>query len=134
MPINVVAIEDDRRYRTSLEALFDHAPDFHLAGSYGSATDALNAVRNARPGYPVPGWDLVLMDLELPRLHGIEATRRVKALLPGTRVIVLTVFEASKTVLEAICAGADGYLIKRTPPEQVLEELRSVAQIGRAHV
>ncbi|HEY6853049.1 MAG TPA: response regulator transcription factor, partial [Gemmatimonadales bacterium] len=71
-------------------------------------------------------WDLVLMDLELPGMSGIEATRRVKALSPRTAVVVLTVFEEPATVLEAICAGADGYLLKRTPPERLLAELRSI--------
>lgn len=124
--IRVVAIEDDSRYRASLEALLEHSPGFTLAGSFASPVAALAFVEESPP----PPWDLVLMDLELPGISGIEATRRLKAVLPGVPVVVLTVFEEPRTVLEAICAGADGYLAKRTPPEHLLGELRAVVQGG----
>jgi len=121
--IRIAAVEDNNRYRESLETLLAHAPGFSLAATFGAAPPALTALAAA-----AAPWDLVLMDLELPAMSGIEATRRVKALSPRTAVVVLTVFEEPATVLEAICAGADGYLLKRTPPERLLAELRSIVE------
>ena len=118
--IRVAAVEDNGRYREGLTTLLAHAPGFSLGGTYSSAPPALAALAAGSR------WDLVLMDLELPGVNGIEATRRIKATAPGIAVVVLTVFEEPNTVLEAICAGADGYLLKRTPPEQLLAELRAI--------
>lgn len=127
-PVNVVVIEDDSRYRASLETLFRHAPGYRLLACHGSATEAVRAAEAADDRDPA--WDLVLADIDLPGMNGIEATRRIKRLLPRTRVVVLTVFEEPATILEAICAGADGYLLKRTPPGELLEALESVAAGG----
>jgi len=126
-PVNVVIIEDDSRYRASLETLFRHAPGYRVLGCHGSATEAVRAAEAVDGG---PSWDLVLADIDLPGMNGIEATRRIKKLMPRTRVVVLTVFEEPATILEAICAGADGYLLKRTPPGELLEALESVAAGG----
>lgn len=127
MTIRVATIEDDARYRASLEALLRLSPGMELAGSFGSPAQALTALD--RDGDRAD-WDVLLMDLELPGMSGIEATRRIKALLPGTSIVVLTVFEEPATVLEAICAGADGYLTKATPPEELLAQVRSVVGGG----
>ncbi len=130
MTIDVIAVEDDRRFRAGLETLFAHAPGFRLAASFGSAEAALEAVRLARLRGREPDWELALMDLQLPGIGGIEATRRLKRLLPGITIVVLTVFEEPRTVLEAIRAGADGYLLKQTPPAELLAELRAVRAGG----
>lgn len=127
--LRVAVIEDDSRYRQSLEALFSHSAGFSLAASFGSAEGALRAAeQDAHRGGP--GWDLALMDLQLPGMGGIEATRRLKALLPHVSVIVFTVFEEPATMLEAICAGADGYLLKKAPAGEILGQLRAVAAGG----
>jgi DNA-binding NarL/FixJ family response regulator len=126
VPIQVVSVEDDARYRASLVALLRGAPGFALAASFDSADAALDHLELIRRRSEVPAWNLVLMDLGLPGLGGVEATRRIKQQLPDVVVIALTVFETPATVLEAICAGADGYLLKRTPPDQLLEQLRLV--------
>jgi DNA-binding NarL/FixJ family response regulator len=123
-------VEDDSRYRAGLEALLEHSADFELVDSFPSADAALTALRERETGGRVPGWDLVLMDLDLPGTDGIAATRVVKSLTPAVTVVVLTVFEASHTVLQAICAGADGYLAKRAQPAEILEELRAVMAGG----
>jgi DNA-binding NarL/FixJ family response regulator len=125
-----VTIEDDARYRASLEGLFHLTPDFTVVKSFDSATAALERVETELQRHAPPHWDVVLMDLQLPGMSGVEGTRRLKRLLPGTPVVVLTVFEESATVLEAICAGADGYLLKRTQPEELLEQIRSVVAGG----
>jgi DNA-binding NarL/FixJ family response regulator len=132
MTIRVAAVEDDRRYRAGLEALFAHAGDFRLVESFDSGERLLERVDewSRRRGAEPPPWDLVLMDLELPGADGIACTAALKARLPDIRVVVNTVFEDAPVVLEAICAGADGYLAKRTAPEQILNELRVVMAGG----
>lgn len=127
-PVRVVTVEDDPRYRASLETLLRHAPEFEVVGAFGSPHEALTAMRSwAARGEP-PG--LVLMDLELPGMTGIECTRRTKELFPEAAVVVLTVFEDRARLVEAIIAGADGYLLKRTPAVRLLEQLRSVMAGG----
>lgn len=126
----LVAIEDDERYRAGLAALLERSDEFHLARIFSSPALALSELEAAVGRRQAPRWDLVLMDLGLPGLSGIECTRRVKALLPGTRVVVLTVFEERSTILEAICAGADGYLLKRASADQLLTQLRTVLAGG----
>jgi DNA-binding NarL/FixJ family response regulator len=130
MSLAVALVEDDPRFRSSLETLFESEPGFRLGGSFGAADVALAEVeaRIARGERPL--WDVVLMDLELPRMTGIEATRRMKSTLPELRVVVFTVFEEPATILEAICAGADGYLLKRTPARELLSQLRAIVSGG----
>jgi DNA-binding NarL/FixJ family response regulator len=77
-----------------------------------------------------PTWDLVVMDIDLPDMSGIEATRHLKAAAPGVSVVNLTVFDEPATILQAICAGADGYLLKSTPAEELIEQLLGVTQGG----
>lgn len=132
-PLNVVIVEDDARYRESLSFLLALDPRFRLRATHGSALTAIDAIDAGDASDPPgtrPAWDLVLMDLDLPGLNGIEATRRVKKRLPAVLVVVLTVFEEPARILEAICAGADGYLLKRTPPRELLEQLGVVADGG----
>ena len=127
MTIRVASIEDDGRYRTSLDALLRLSPGIELAGSFATPAAALEVLETTGSS---TGWDVVLMDLELPGISGIEATRRIKRILPGTPVVVLTVFEDPPVILEAICAGADGYLTKDTTPGELLSQIRSVADGG----
>jgi DNA-binding NarL/FixJ family response regulator len=130
MTIRLVAVEDDRRYRASLETLFAHAAGFRLVETFPTGDAALARVEDwRRRGEPAP-WDLVLMDLELPGTNGISCTQTLKAKAPNLTVVVVTVLEDANAVLQAICAGADGYLTKRTPPAEMLAELRSVMAGG----
>jgi DNA-binding NarL/FixJ family response regulator len=128
--IRVLAVEDDARYRASLEVLLRHTEDFALAGSYATPAAVLAALEPGEDPDGPPACDLVLMDLEMPGMSGVECTRRVKALLPDVAVVVLTVFEDRDTIVEAISAGADGYLLKRTPASQLLQQLRDVMAGG----
>ena len=130
MDLKVAVIEDNPTYRHSLEALFAHAPGFMLVGSYGSADAALDeAEKTARWGGE-PQWNLLLMDLELPGTGGIEATRRLKKHSPNVAVVILTVFEEPATIVEAISAGADGYLLKKSSAKELLAQLRAIASGG----
>lgn len=145
MPIRVVTVEDDPQYRSSLELLFHHADDFDLVDSFGSPAAALarldGQVAAARQAHSAISsepagdgaaspWDLVLMDVDLPGMDGIACTRRIKQMLPAAAVVVLTVFEERSVIIEAICAGADGYLLKRTPAAELLTQLRAISAGG----
>jgi len=131
MNIRLAVIEDDPRYRRSLDQLFRHTPGFELQGSFSSPLPALEKIEDlARTGDPAPPWDLVLTDLEMPHMGGVEAIRRIKTSLPGVKVVVLTVFEEPATILQAICAGADGYLLKSARVPELLAGLRTVCDGG----
>lgn len=131
MTTRVVLVEDDLRYRESFALLLTRGEGFTVAGSFATADAALAALEQAETqGVELP-WDLVIMDLQLPgQYDGVRATRRIKERLPATSVVVLTVFEEPRKVLEAICAGADGYLAKSTPPAELLSLLRSIVAGG----
>lgn len=130
MPIRVALIEDDARYRGSLEQLLRQAPEFAHVRSYPLAVSAVReAEAAARDGAPLP-WDLVVVDLEMPRMNGIEAARRLKAAFPDLKVVVLTVFEHPATILQAICAGADGYMLKKSRARELVDGFRAVAEGG----
>jgi len=122
--VRIAIIEDDPRYRESLARVFEAARGFALAGTFGAAEPALEAAGRGAE------WDLVVMDIGLPGMGGIEATRRLKRARPALAVVMLTVFEDPPTILEAICAGADGYTLKKTPAPELLELLSSVAEGG----
>ncbi|HSB12189.1 MAG TPA: response regulator transcription factor [Blastocatellia bacterium] len=130
MDLNVAIIEDDPRYRSSLETLFKHAPGFALGASFGSARRALDEVDRLTESGLRPAWKIVLMDLQLPGISGIEATRILKVQLPELFIVVLTVFENPATIVEAIMAGADGYLLKKTPAAELLSQLRMIISDG----
>jgi DNA-binding NarL/FixJ family response regulator len=124
-PIDVVVIEDDPLYRESLVTLLTHTPAFRFTGAWDSAVTALESLEAA-----TSPPRLVLMDMDLPGMRGSEATRRLKLRWPEILVIVLTVFEEPAPILEAICAGADGYLLKRSTPAELLEQFRIVVEGG----
>ncbi len=127
-PTRVALVEDDHRYRASLEALLQHASGFTHAASFGSARALFRELALLERG--TPPWDLVLMDLELPEIDGIEATARLKARFSSLPVIVLTAFEEPATILRAICAGADAYLLKKASAGELLRHLDVVRKGG----
>jgi DNA-binding NarL/FixJ family response regulator len=127
---NIVIIEDNPHYRHGLETLFSHASGFRLVRVFGSAQAALDELeKTLRSGHQVD-WHLVLMDLELPGIGGIDAIRKLKDKVPSVSVVVLTVFEEPATILEAITAGADGYLLKRTSAPELLAQLETIGAGG----
>lgn len=117
--IAVAIVEDQPRTRRGLAALIEGSAGFRMAGAFGSMEDALSAL-SAEPA------DVVLADIGLPRMSGIEGVRRLKALRPDARIVMLTVYDDNDHVFEAICAGASGYLLKDTPPERLLEAIREL--------
>ena len=122
MSIRVAIAEDNRRYRTGLETVLGLSPGFDLVGSFASATAMLKAVQES-PAVAA-GWDVVIMDIEMPGITGIEATRKLKEWRSDVKIVMVTVFEEPATILDAICAGADGYVLKKTPAPELLEQLK----------
>ncbi|HNQ90358.1 MAG TPA: response regulator transcription factor [Verrucomicrobiota bacterium] len=123
MVISVAIVEDDASVRVHLARLIEEAPGFRCAGVYPSAEDALHQIPQNPP-------DVVLMDLNLPGVSGIECVRRLKRDVPRVLILVLTVYEDSDKVFAALRAGAGGYLLKRTPSDQLLAAIQDLHQGG----
>jgi DNA-binding NarL/FixJ family response regulator len=121
--ITVVVIEDHPRIREGLGILIDGTEGYRCADTFSTMEDAL-----ARLG--ADGPDVALVDIGLPGMSGIEGIRRLKERYPGTAVLVLTVYEDDRRIFDAMCAGAAGYLLKKTPPARLLESVREVLDGG----
>jgi len=126
--MRVAIVEDDGPYRGAIASLFELAGGFGPTTQFPRADDALEVARASLPGKPP--WDLVMMDIEMPGTDGIAATAAMKGLLPSIPIVMLTAFEDPERILAAIQAGADGYLLKRSEPSDILEEVRSIAAGG----
>lgn len=123
MAIAVSIVEDDTGLRESICRFIQGAPGFQCLGAYASAEEALTEV----PGRPPA---VVLMDINLPKMSGIECVRHLKEKLPDLQIIMLTVYENSDRIFEALAAGASGYLVKNTPPAKLLEAIEDIAKGG----
>ena len=110
--INISLVEDSEKLRRGLAALLADAPDLHCLSAYTSAEEALERL-------PVELPDIVLMDIRLPGMSGIECVAHLAALLPATRFLMLTAYEDSDDIFQSLAAGAHGYLLKSTAPEQL---------------
>jgi DNA-binding NarL/FixJ family response regulator len=122
----VAVVEDNPAYRESLGMLIGHSEGLSLEDVYGSAEALLHRAREAWSAGETTPWGLVLMDIELPGKSGIEATRELHDLDPELPVVMLTVFEDPRVILEAISAGASGYVLKKATARELLEHLRAV--------
>src|SRR5262245_1115941 len=123
-PIRVVIIEDLRDVREGLKLLINGSSGFHCAGGYRSVEDALAAIDKSEPP------DVILTDLGLPDISGIEGIRLFRERLPDVVILALTIHENNDKIFNALCAGATGYLLKNTPPARLLEALREAASGG----
>jgi DNA-binding NarL/FixJ family response regulator len=128
--IRAAIVDDSHEFRESLATFLKHAPGFEPAEIHASAADLLRAAETASRKGQAPGWDLVLMDIEMPQMDGIEATRRLRALCPEIPVVMLTVFEDPKTIVRAISAGANGYVLKKSSARELASQLRSILEGG----
>jgi DNA-binding NarL/FixJ family response regulator len=119
--VRVVVVEDHPIFRNGLVQCLDGEGDFHVVGQWDTGLIDLAAVARLAP-------DLVLMDVELPGRSGIEATRDLRARLPEVRVVMLTAFADAELLFDAVQAGASGYLLKHTPPLELVATLRRIMQ------
>jgi DNA-binding NarL/FixJ family response regulator len=125
-PIRVLLVDDHALFRKGVADLLSSEPDFELVGE---AADGVQAVEMARELMP----DLILMDISMPGIDGLEATRRIKAEMPYVRIVVLTVSESDQSLFEAIKSGAQGYLLKSVQPQALLDTLSGVVR-GEASI
>ena len=123
MPISVSIVEDNDKLRGTLAKVIGRAEGFRFATDYGSAEDALADLPKVKP-------DVVLMDINLPGMNGVECVRKLKAVLPQTQVMMLTVYEDTENIFKALAAGANGYMLKRTPTKELIEAIREVQRGG----
>jgi DNA-binding NarL/FixJ family response regulator len=121
--IRVSIVEDDARVRVSFCRLVDQAPGFSCVSQHSSAEAALDALAAVRP-------HVILMDINLPGMSGVECIHAVKTLLPDVQIVMLTVYEDTDLIFGALSAGATGYLLKRTPPDELLRGIRDVHRGG----
>lgn len=103
--IRILLFEDNKKYQESLKLYFEDSEQFFLAAIYGHATDALKRIEEHNP-------DVVLMDIEMPGISGLEALQQIKAREPQVKILMQTIFDDSHRIFVALCAGASGYVIK----------------------
>ena len=123
MPISVSIVEDNEQLRATLARVIGRAEGFRCVSHYGTAEAALAALPKDKP-------DVVLMDINLPGMNGVECVRQLKVLLPATQSVMLTVYEDTDNIFAALAAGACGYLLKRTKSAELLEAIREVHRGG----
>jgi DNA-binding NarL/FixJ family response regulator len=119
----VALVEDQRDIREGLSLLINGTAGYLCTGSYRSMEEALPAIASRLP-------DIVLVDLGLPGISGVDGIRRLKELHPSLVLLVLTVYDNDERIFEALCAGASGYLLKKTPPARLLESIEEALAGG----
>ncbi|MGC8654597.1 MAG: response regulator transcription factor [Candidatus Kryptoniota bacterium] len=121
--IRVVIVDDLPEIRNGLAALIGGSPGFKCVGVFENGFDALEGVRSLLP-------DVVLMDIDMPKMNGIECTRRLKEEVPDLPVMMLTVFEDDDKIFQSILAGAKAYILKKSPPAKLLEAIHDLQNGG----
>lgn len=121
--IKVGIVEDNRTLREGFETLINHSPDLQCVCTCMTVAEALQEIPRAKP-------DVVLMDIQLPDGTGIDCTAKIKEKLPAVHIVVVTVYEDSVRIFQALQAGACGYLLKRAAPERIIEAIREAQEGG----
>jgi DNA-binding NarL/FixJ family response regulator len=123
MPTNVSIVEDNEQLRGTLARLIDREEGFRCLSQYPTAEEAIESLPKEKP-------DVVLMDINLPGMNGVECVRRLKQIVPETQIVMLTAYEDTENIFNALAAGANGYLLKRAPRAELLDALREVCRGG----
>jgi DNA-binding NarL/FixJ family response regulator len=123
MTIQAALVEDQTQTRQGLTALIDGTPGYRCAGAWRTCEEMLVRLPEVRP-------DVLLLDIVLPGMSGIEGARRAREIFSDLPVLMLTVHEDNDLIVEALCAGASGYLVKKTPPARLLEAIREAHEGG----
>ena len=121
--LRVVVVEDNAPIREGLKILIDGTEGYSCISTFSDCETMLKNIVKLNP-------DVLLMDLGLPGMGGVEGIKKVKALLPELTILVLTVYEENDLVFDALCAGASGYLVKKTPPSKLLEAIKEAHEGG----
>jgi DNA-binding NarL/FixJ family response regulator len=123
MTIRVTIFEDNTNLRRGLTTLINGSDGFECAGAFGNCDNLIKNITNTKP-------DIVLMDIEMPGMDGIEAVKMLKPQFPEIKILMETIFEDDEKVFLSICNGAEGYILKNTPPSQMLEAIREIHEGG----
>ncbi|HYC84508.1 MAG TPA: response regulator transcription factor [Chryseosolibacter sp.] len=123
MEIRVAIFEDNKLIRDALETILNGTPGFRCTGVFPDANNLQRDIERSEP-------DVVLMDIEMPGLSGIEATKIIHQKFPEVRILIQTVFKDSDKIFHAICAGASGYILKNDPPDKQLQAVQEVFNGG----
>src|SRR5690606_6093798 len=121
--INVIIVEDNDAIREGLKLLINGTEGYKCPAAYPDVEKMLKEIQKLNP-------DVLLMDIGLPGMSGIEGIKKVKLLLPELTILVLTVYDENDLIFDAICAGACGYLVKKTPPSKLLEAIQDAYEGG----
>jgi DNA-binding NarL/FixJ family response regulator len=119
----VSVVEDSETLRRGLIALLEDSPDLQFCSAHGDAEEALERLPTMQP-------DIVIMDIRLPGMSGIDCVARLAVTMPRLKLLMFTAYEDKEEIFQSLSAGAHGYLLKSTPPEQLLEAIREVAAGG----
>ena len=123
MSISIAIVEDDARLREAMVRMIERQDGLRFVASYPDSESALEELPQQKP-------DVVLMDINLPGMNGVECVRQLKPNLPDTQVLMLTVYEDTDSVFGALSAGASGYLLKRARPQELLEAIEELSEGG----
>jgi DNA-binding NarL/FixJ family response regulator len=123
MDIRVAIFEDNQLFREAMQAILNATPGYLCCGAFGDSHQLLPCVERSRP-------DVILMDIEMPGINGIEATQAVQKQFPAVKVLIQTVFNDSERIFQALCAGASGYILKSEQPGRYLESISEVYNGG----
>ena len=121
--IKIAIVEDNNTLRSSLESLFNRTDGMRCVASLNNLLNVISEIRSAQP-------DVILMDIGLPNISGIEGVRTVKTHFPAIQILMFTVFDDDEKIFDAIRAGASGYLLKKTPPGEIVDAIRELYQGG----
>lgn len=114
--INVAIVEDNKIINQTLVTLLNNSKGFKCTGSFSNCESYLEVINTIKA-------DVILMDIKLPGMNGIEGVRQIKKILPDVNILMLTIYEENDLIFNALCAGACGYLVKKTHPEKLLEAI-----------
>ena len=121
--IKVVLFEDNRNLREGLFQLIDGSPGFKCSGAYANCDNLIKNITETEP-------DVVLMDIEMPGINGIEAVKILKNQFPDIKILMETIFEDNDKIFQSICNGAEGYILKNTPPVEILNAIKEIYEGG----
>lgn len=123
MSYKLVIFEDNARLRGSLELLLNDEILFKVVGAYNDCRNAVQVIEDT-------GAELVVMDIDMPGITGLEGVEQIKAVYPDVKIVMHTVFDDDTRIFDSLCKGADGYLLKNTPPMQLIQSLEEVMKGG----
>lgn len=121
--IKVAIIEDNSNLRRGLVTLINGSVGFECAGAWGNCDNLVKNITDSKP-------DVILMDIQLPGIDGIEAVKMLKPIFPDIKILMETIFEDDEKVFDSICSGAEGYILKNTPPAQILAAIKEIHEGG----